>query len=87
MVDFETFYAAFPKSIPRAMEQDDIRDWVSDCTCEVCRRSKQEESQHKRIPPLFVSFGNKSADFSPQELLLMPTSVSAYVFRTREWGE
>ncbi|KAK2776168.1 P-loop containing nucleoside triphosphate hydrolase (ATPase) [Colletotrichum kahawae] len=87
MVDFETQYADFPGDCPQFMGEDDLRNWVSDCTCDVCHKRKQDRSQQKRTPPLFLSFGGKSKDFSTHELLLMPTLVTSYVFRTRNWED
>ncbi|KAF5500539.1 Lon protease [Colletotrichum siamense] len=85
MVDLKTVYDDEIDEVPVQLAQQDLRSWVSDCTCDVCRRRKQDESQLKRDAPQFVSFGNKTKDFTAHELLLMPKFVTAYVFRTRTW--
>ncbi|KAF4887174.1 hypothetical protein CGCF415_v012311 [Colletotrichum fructicola] len=44
MVDFKAFHADYPNHVPQPMNQDDLRNWVSECSCDVCRRRKQGEN-------------------------------------------
>ncbi|KAF0322177.1 ATPase [Colletotrichum asianum] len=87
MVDFKTQYNDYPGELSTFVGLDDLRNWVSDCTCDVCHQRKQDRSQQKHTPSLFQEFGTKTNGFSAHELLLMPTLVAAYVFRTRNWED
>ncbi|KAF4854276.1 ATPase family AAA domain-containing protein 3A [Colletotrichum siamense] len=87
MIDVNSFQHMYPEEVPTPMDEEDLRDWASECTCGVCVRKKQEGSKKKRDPPLFISFGSsdKDDDITDHELLLLPSKVVAWVFRTRTW--
>ncbi|KAI8293756.1 ATPase family AAA domain-containing protein 3-B [Colletotrichum sp. SAR 10_98] len=87
MIDVNSFQHMYPEEVPTPMDEEDLRDWASECTCGVCVRKKQEGSKKKRDPPLFILFGSsdKDDDITDHELLLLPSKVVAWVFRTRTW--
>ncbi|KAI8165072.1 ATPase family AAA domain-containing protein 3-B [Colletotrichum sp. SAR 10_70] len=87
MIDVNSFQHMYPEEVPTPMDEEDLRDWASECTCGVCVRKKQQGSKKKRDPPLFISFGSsdKDDDITDHELLLLPSKVVAWVFRTRTW--
>ncbi|KAK2025670.1 ATPase [Colletotrichum zoysiae] len=86
MVDFDGYYATRPEETLSPMGTDDLRNWSTECTCEICESRKQ--SLGLKISPLFSTFGGGSIiqrGPTNHEALLCPSAVMAYVFRTRTW--
>lgn len=88
MVDIDAYHLTRPEDEPTSMGDEDIRHWTSKCVCEICQQ-RQEDGLESRRVPLFIDFGSaeKTGTFSDHELLLLPSRVVAYIFRTRSWGE
>ncbi|KAK2051880.1 ATPase [Colletotrichum caudatum] len=87
MVDLDSYYAIRPEETPSSMGTDDLRNWSTECICEICKTRKQ--SLGRKISPLFsVYFDDSSTTqrgLTNHDLLLCPSAVMAYVFRTRTW--
>ncbi|TLD11882.1 hypothetical protein PspLS_11309 [Pyricularia sp. CBS 133598] len=93
MTDIEAYIETQPFNPPDRVVGD-IREWISDCSCSVCRTGKS----------LRLEYGFGPADFEGLDLsdrfptdnevettvdllayLLLPEEIPAYVFRTRTW--
>ncbi|KAL0939826.1 P-loop containing nucleoside triphosphate hydrolase (ATPase) [Colletotrichum truncatum] len=88
MVDMKSYHAYCPGDVPSTIGEEDIRNWTSECTCDVCQR-KHNGNHSKAKAPLFIDVGGVSKDgrISNHEYLLFPSKVVAYVFRTRSWED
>ncbi|KAF4921572.1 ATPase family AAA domain-containing protein 3B [Colletotrichum viniferum] len=86
MVDIDAYHLAHPQNQPIMMGDEDIRHWTSKCICDICQRQQEDGLQSRRVP-LFIDFGGaeKTGELSDHELLLLPSRVMAYIFRTRTW--
>jgi hypothetical protein len=89
MVDMKTFYAENPQRIPVLSGTTDCRNWISNCTCPVCMKSKR--AQETKLSPLFGDYNSITLEswdmLSRHQYLLLPKEIKAFVFRTRTWGE
>ncbi|KAK6206838.1 P-loop containing nucleoside triphosphate hydrolase (ATPase) [Colletotrichum tabaci] len=85
MVDLDSYYIMCPDGIPPTVGTDDLRNWSTECTCEICQTRKQRLD--RKIAPLFSTFGHKDIEtgLTDHESLLLPSTVVTYVFRTRTW--
>ncbi|KZL69635.1 p-loop containing nucleoside triphosphate hydrolase [Colletotrichum incanum] len=85
MVDLDSYYTMCPDDTPLSMGTDDLRNWSTECTCEICQTQKQHLD--RKIAPLFSTFGQKGIEtgLTNHESLLCPSTVVTYVFRTRTW--
>ncbi|KAH9227104.1 hypothetical protein K456DRAFT_1902670 [Colletotrichum gloeosporioides 23] len=86
MVDIDAYHLARPEHQPTAMGDEDIRHWTSKCVCDICQRRQDDGFESRRVP-LFIDFGSieKTGKLHDHELLLLPSQVMAYAFRTRSW--
>lgn len=89
MTDPVTYFTDFPKEIPVAMNGDDLRDGTSDCSCSVCK-SRKEDTPAK-VETQFESYFYQTLEMKiekllPQQYLLFPHVIRAFVFATRSWG-
>lgn len=89
MVDMEAYHQTYPDQVPEDMGENDIRNWASGCSCEVCRYREREEILSEASSPKFLTYGGlpKNTGWEDHELMLLPPEVAAYAFRTRTWGE
>ncbi|EFQ27428.1 ATPase [Colletotrichum graminicola M1.001] len=86
MVDLDSYYTVRSDATPSSIDTDDLRNWSTECTCEICETRKQ--SLGRNIAPLFSKFGGQKENetgLTNHESLLCPSAVMAYVFRTRTW--
>ncbi|KAK6222788.1 hypothetical protein LQW54_000597 [Pestalotiopsis sp. IQ-011] len=88
MTDPVTYFTDFPSEIPTAMDGDDLRDATSDCSCSVCKSRK--ENTPAKVETQFESYFHQtlpteSEKLLPQQYLLFPHVIRAFVFATRSW--
>ncbi|KAF3801312.1 hypothetical protein GCG54_00005468 [Colletotrichum gloeosporioides] len=89
MVDMKTYHQIRPDRVPEEMSEDDIRDWASGCSCVVCHYRQRDESLPKTKQPEFLDYGGapQSTGWRDKEIMLLPSKVASYVFRTRTWED
>lgn len=72
----------------------DIREWISDCSCFVCKSRKSSKAYDEYSMARFnsIKMTRKLPSCCEQETvfemlvyLLLPSTIPAYVFRTRTW--
>ncbi|KAK1962267.1 ATPase [Colletotrichum sublineola] len=85
MVDLDSYYTTRSDTTPSSIGTDDLRNWSTECTCQICKTRKQ--SLDRKIAPLFSTFARKGIEtgLTNHEALLCPSAVMAYVFRIRTW--
>jgi hypothetical protein len=95
MVDMKKYYSDIDSkklsptkpTIPSLRSE---KTWVTDCTCVVCRRRKEEEARSTRSMEIFADFYRifpEHAELRPHKLFLLPHKLWAFVFKTRTWGK
>lgn len=89
MTDAVTYFKDFPGAIPKIMNSDDLRDGTTDCSCSVCKTRK--ENTPAKVAIQFESYFNQTLEMTdekllPQQYLLFPQVIKAFVFATRSWG-
>jgi hypothetical protein len=89
MCDLDAFYTSSPAVIPGLIETTtDIRTWVSDCICSVCSERRDANAGTKsHIFEDFQMIFVDGRELQDHQYMLMPSSIHAYVFRTRTWGK
>ncbi|KAF6794598.1 P-loop containing nucleoside triphosphate hydrolase (ATPase) [Colletotrichum sojae] len=88
MVDFASFQSIHPETRAESIGEEDIRNWKTECTCDICLRRKKDGNHSRGIGPAFVDFLmsiGKNRILKDHRALLFPSSVDVYVFRTRSW--
>ncbi|KAJ3546083.1 hypothetical protein NM208_g2189 [Fusarium decemcellulare] len=91
MIDVEACLVGRHVPKPFLMDDRDLRQWTSDCTCGVCnmRRAMGGEAQ----VPLFDDYNHispksdKEKELTWHHMLLCPEFIPAFIFRTRTWGK
>lgn len=88
MVDMDAYFEDFRETRPLVLSSDsDSRTWISDCTCSVCNRRRDQSKENKSA--IFSDFDGLSPktieELSDQHYFLLPSNLYAYVFRTRTW--
>ncbi|KAL8365017.1 hypothetical protein RB595_004026 [Gaeumannomyces hyphopodioides] len=73
-----------------ALDDEDIRIWITDCQCARCKATKYETSRESEwgvFNEMDVDSGTERYDERARKLafLLLPNRIPAYVFRTRAW--
>ena len=90
MIDMDSYYEQSPGKLPVTMTLvEDSRAWISDCTCRVCnnRRKNDMSSKTSGIWDDYEYLAPKTCDdLTDHQYLLLPKTISAYIFRTRTWG-
>lgn len=94
MLDLEACYEGMHKQPgmhrqPNHMSDDDCRLWYSDCTCRVCQ---EKAAKGQRTTDSIFREYNSIVPRDGHELtrhmyLLCPSSIPAFVFKLRKWGE
>ena len=88
MVDLEDYHGGSTWK-PDLIDDNDCRNWVSDCQCFVCkdRRKVAKEGRYH----LFADYGFitpiQRDELTRHQYLLCPFEIPAFVFRTRNWGK
>ena len=86
MADLVSYYTENVDEKPTHIGRSDIRNWVSDCTCLVCK--EKEPATKVALFNLYDTITLESRrTLTPHEYLLCPAEIPAYVFRTRTWGK
>ncbi|KAF9871018.1 ATPase [Colletotrichum karsti] len=85
--DVDSYHSQFRDQTPVTIGDEGVRNWVSGCTCNVCQKSRSEGNQKRDVKTAFSDFLFivTSNTLSNHQYLLFPTSVVAYMFRTRSW--
>lgn len=90
MSDLKTFYAS-ATSPPDLMDDRDLRNWVSDCSCASCTRSISTAHNREKKASRFHDYNYITIEawdeLTPHQYLLCPTTLKVFVFRTRSWGK
>ncbi|KAE9365610.1 P-loop containing nucleoside triphosphate hydrolase protein [Stipitochalara longipes BDJ] len=66
------------------------KTWLTDCTCVICRKRKEEASRAKRSLELFADFYRifpEHTKLKPHKFFLLPHKLWAFVFKTRTWEQ
>lgn len=93
MIDTDGFFQQANFARPSLMDmKSDSRNWVSDCTCSVCKTRREAGNDNSASAFEDYTIYPKNAGELDRELpdemyLLLPGVVQAYVFRTRTWGK
>lgn len=90
MADLDAYYAERQHALPVLLDSTaDRRAWISDCTCLVCsrRRGNNKEKPAEIFEIMELIYPKVTTELTNHAYLLLPKSISAYVFRTRSWGE
>lgn len=89
MTDMQQFYNEKRFLKPKFRDTSDIRRWITDCTCTVCKqRSVNLETETESIFGDYTILTPKdNPNLSDHEYLLCPFEISAFVFKTRSWGK
>jgi hypothetical protein len=95
MVDMKKYYSDIDSkkenpSKPTIPALRSEKTWVTDCTCVVCRKRKEDVSRSKPTLQLFADFYRlfpEHAKLEPHKLFLLPHKLWAFVFKTRTWGK
>ncbi|KAG6362329.1 hypothetical protein INS49_010559 [Diaporthe citri] len=87
MTDMQQYYTANSRLKPDFLDGSDLRRWISDCICAVCRmKSINLETSAQSI---FEKYCKKTRLTSPKltdhQYLLCPFEIPAFVFKTRTW--
>lgn len=87
MTDMQEYYANISTK-PNFLDDSDLRKWVSDCICDVCRKSIKLETEMDFILAEYCKTTRiVSPELSDHRYLLCPYEIPAFVFKTRTWGE
>ncbi|KAF4954068.1 hypothetical protein FSARC_12235 [Fusarium sarcochroum] len=88
MVDCEAYLERYSFNKPNLMGYGDLRLGSSDCTCGVC---KIRHATGQDVSALFDDYDQIRIDTGIEltwhQKFLCPTTIPAFVFRTRTWGE
>ncbi|TDZ54529.1 ATPase family AAA domain-containing protein 3B [Colletotrichum trifolii] len=84
MIDLDAYYEAFASRKPRQQDESDLRNWLTDCACNVCHQQKKDARPSEAV---FTKYKNESLEskMDDVDLALFPAALKAYVFRTRVW--
>lgn len=89
MTDMKSYYE-FTNRALNLMEQEDCRNWTSDCKCQVCRNKAAEEKESNKMPSLFADYNyialESTSTLTPHQYFLCHFEMPAFVFKTRTWG-
>jgi hypothetical protein len=71
------------------MEDDDLRDFTSDCHCRVCIATRGTEDKKTSIFEGYSSttIATIGLSLSDHQFMLCPYAIPVFVFQTRTWGE
>ena len=92
MTDIAGYFAGNPGPDirPELMGMTGIRNWTSECECETCK--KRRLIGNDQSSPRFIEYhgditlkNNKT--LRTKDYLLLPSTIPAFVFKTRTWGE
>jgi hypothetical protein len=95
MIDMKKYYSDVDSKLkiptrPVVTQFQPVRPWVTDCSCVVCRRRKDESTQ---LDQTLESFGDYHGIYpenwkglEPRKLFLLPQKLWGFVFKTRTWG-
>lgn len=93
MVDMEKYYTEIDRkngtpTIPVVTHLTPEKSWVTDCSCIVCWRRKEESSTTEEAFGEYHGIypGDKDT-LTPHQLFLLPAIIWAFVFKTRTWGQ
>ncbi|KAI1144885.1 P-loop containing nucleoside triphosphate hydrolase protein [Nemania diffusa] len=88
MTDMKSYYE-FTNRALNLMEQEDCRNWTSDCKCQVCRNKAAEEKESNKMPSLFADYNyialESTSTLTPHQYFLCHFEMPAFVFKTRTW--
>src|SRR3569833_1974674 len=94
MSDLSTYFKDDSADIPEFMDTTDIRNWNSDCICEVCESKRDatvSKTTTKEFTSLFEDYDlidiERQTELSQHQYILCPHQIKAFNFRTLIWGE
>jgi hypothetical protein len=96
MVDMKKYYSDVDSTKgastrPSVSALQPERSWVTDCSCVVCRRRKEEAAQSERSMEIFGDYHRIYPEswktLKPHKLFLLPHKLWGFVFKTRTWGK
>lgn len=87
MTDMKQYYTHESHLKPQFISDSDQRNWISDCTCSVCKRGKRTTPQLTKEDWSNFYVMSATSELSSTEYLLCPSEIPAFIFRTRTWGK
>lgn len=91
MVDMKEFHSQSDYDKPSVSFIAPEKPWVTDCSCFVCRRRKEEQKfKNEEKSDVFEDYHGiypeDRKSLTPHQLFLLPTKIGAFLFKTRTWG-
>ncbi|KAF2091476.1 hypothetical protein K490DRAFT_32941 [Saccharata proteae CBS 121410] len=89
MADMEAYYSENPRMRPELNlgSYKDTQNWVTDCTCAVCRGRKSMNKSRRNV--VFEGSDNITLDLydglDDHQYFLCPFEIWSFIFRTRTW--
>lgn len=89
MTDMQQYYTDNSREKPSFLDGSDLRKWISDCTCGVCRKTsvKLETGTQSLVEQYRMTTRVSNPRLTDHHYLLCPFEIPAFVFKTRTWGE
>jgi len=93
MVDMKKYYTEIDRknakpTMPVVTHVEPEKAWVTDCSCIVCSRRKEERSTSEEAFGDYHGIYPEDNDrLTPHQYFLLPEIIWAFVFKTRTWGK